>query len=161
MTSATTTQLADRLMLTFAMFALIGVIYLLMHRGWQRQRADQEFIPAPPTVGSAEPKYHGVYASTTFAGQPLKRVVVHGLGVRSSVDVGISSDAIELHRSAATSFSIPFTDLIGVSKASAIAGKVVGDNGLVLLTWRLGNTEVDTGLLIRDEGLIEELADLV
>lgn len=161
MTSAATTQLADRLMLTFAMFVLIGVIYFLMRRGWQRQKAAQDFIPTPRALGSAQPKYHGVYASTTFAGQPLKRVVVHGLGVRSSVDVGFSSDAIELHRPSATSFSIPFTDLIGVSRASAIAGKVVGDNGLVLLTWRLGSTEVDTGLLIRDEGLIEELADLV
>lgn len=159
MSSAAVTNLSGRLMWTLVMVGLIAAIYLLMRRGWLRQLASQSTLVEPPAVGTSEPRFKGIYASTTFAGQPLKRVVAHGLGVRSEVHVGISASGIDLFRPAAHSFSIPFSSLIGVSRSSAIAGKVVGDNGLVLLTWRLGEVEVDTGLLVRDEGLISELAE--
>lgn len=159
MSSAVTTNLGERLFWTLLMVAAIAAIYVLMRRGWLRQGALQGDIPEPPPIGNSIARFHGVYASTTYSGQPLRRVVRHGLGVRSKVDVGLSSDGIDIYRPAARSFSIPFTDLVGVSRSSAIAGKVVGDNSLLLLTWRLGTTQVDTGLLVRDEELISELAD--
>lgn len=146
-----------RFLLTLATFAVIGLCYWLMRRGWLRQQQLQSQITAPHPIGSSEPKYRGIYASTTFAQQPLKRVVAHGLGSRTSVEVGIDDHQIDIYRRGSTSFSIPRSELVSISRASGIAGKFVGDRSLTLLTWRLGDIEVDTGLLVGEE-LARDLA---
>lgn len=159
MSRVITTHLSERLLLTCAMIVVIAIFYALMARGWRRQQRNQTHIAEPPSVGESTPRFRGIYASTTLAGAPLKRLVVHGLGTRSKVGIGISPEQIDLHRTGARSFAIPRADLVGVSRASGIAGKVVGAERLILLTWMLGGVEVDTGLLINEgeEELIEEL----
>lgn len=140
------------------MVGLIGLCYWLMRRGWNRQAELQTQIPAPRPVGSSTPTFHGTYASTTLTNQPLTRVVVHGLGARSSVEVGVSSEAIDIHRIGSTSFSIPRRDVLSVAKASGIAGKFVGDNSLTVITWKLGDVTVDTGLHIRERDFAKEIS---
>jgi hypothetical protein len=41
--------------------------------------------------------------------------------------------------------------LLGARLDRAIAGKVVGSDGLVVLTWQLGDTAVDSGMRLRRE----------
>lgn len=161
MSSAVTTHWGERILLTTAMLVVILLCYVLMRRGWQRQARQQRDIPAPAEAGQSSVRFSGIYASTTRANQPLTRIVVHQLGTRSKVGIGFGESRIDLHRPGTRSFSIPNANLIRVSRSSGIAGKFVGDNALVVLTWKLGNEEVDTGLLVRDEAFIEELAKLV
>lgn len=163
MKSAAITHLNQRLVLTFAMVAVIAGIYFLMRRGWLRQMAAQSDLPSPPPIEDLPAQFHGIYVSTTFADQPLRRIVAHGMGVRSAVAIAIGPTGIGLSRQGATSFSIPVSTLVGISRASGMAGKVVGGEGLIVLRWRLGSVEVETGLLVlvdRDQ-LIAQLEDLL
>ena len=54
--------------------------------------------------------------------------------------------------------------LDGVRRQAGIAGKVVGGEGLVVLTWRLGSVSLDTGLRPRystdRDALTERAAEL-
>ena len=161
MTSAATTHLTERLLWTLVMFMVIGAIYALMRRGWRSQQLAQNSIAKPREVDSNDSGFEGVYASTTLANQPLKRVTVHGLGARSRVEVSFSSSQLNLHRQGATSFGIGFDQIRAVSRASGIAGKVVGDNSLTIITWSLEGTDVDTGLLIRDPEFIKALEERI
>lgn len=146
-----------RLALSLAVAGLIGICYWQMRKGWMNQARSQSQISAPHPIGTSTLRFQGIYASTTFANQPLKRIVAHGLGARTSVEVGFDSAQIDIYRSGSTSFSIPRSDIVAISRASGIAGKFVGDRSLTLLTWRLGGIEVDTGLLV-GEDLVNELA---
>lgn len=158
MTSAATTHIGSRTLLTVGMIALIAGVYWLMRRGWQRQARGQSSIPAPQPVGHTTPTFEGIYASTTYADQPLKRIVVHGLGGRTSVEVGFSPETVELYRRGSTSFAIPRKDILSVSRSNGMAGKFVGDSSLTVITWKLGEIAVDTGLLIRDESFAKEFS---
>lgn len=157
MKSAVTTHIGSRLILTLAMVALIGACYWAMRQGWKRQGRSQSDLASPREVGVSSPRFFGIYASTTFHNQPLKRVVAHGLGARTSVEVGVSDSAIDIYRPGSRSFSIAKSDVVGVSRASGIAGKFMGKDFLTLITWKLGNQIVDTGLLISDPEFAKEV----
>lgn len=146
-----------------ATVAAVAVVLLLaMARGW-RTRATRTAALVPPPVpvpdGAAlgEPRVPvvaAVYVSTTFAGQPLERVVAHGLGTRSAAEVSVHDAGVLLRRGGAADLFVPVQDLVDVHTAAGMAGKVVGGDGLVVLTWQAhddaGRTvRLDTGLRTR------------
>lgn len=101
-------------------------------------------LEAPATLS-----IEGTYVSSTMADQWLERVVVDDLGTRSEVRADIAPDGITLRRRAAKDVVIPAADLAGARTGSGIAGKVVGGNGLVLIRWRRGDLDLDTGIRTR------------
>ena len=124
--------------------AAIGAIYLLMLRGWRSRQRRQGFLPAPAVpadnarvVVGAVP---GLFVGTTFAGRWLDRVAVHGLCDRSVTDLTLRADGVHFDREGAPPLFLPFADIEDAAPGSALAGKVMGQGGLLLLTWRLGGT---------------------
>ena len=144
--------------------------------------------PEPPDPD--EELAEAVYVSTTVAGAPFERVVAHGLGSRSGAGVGVVSGAgggmgggagdgtgggvgdgtgggaLVVRRDGARSLLVPAADLVGVGRRRGQVGKfVAGRGGLVVVTWRLGETTVDTALHLRDprdaQDLVVAVAALV
>jgi hypothetical protein len=136
--------------------ALVPLAWWRMLKGWQARGALDADLPVPaepaPEAEDVE-GVEGVYVSTVHAGRPLERVVAHGLGTRSTVVVTVDAEGVSLHRGAARSVRIPRADLLGASRQRGQAGKVVaGKEGLVVITWRLGGTELDTAVRCRHRG---------
>jgi hypothetical protein len=132
---------------------LVLVVWFVMLRGWRRRGLRQTeqlaLPPLPPTP--AEPgapltaDVEGVYVSTTLAGQWLERVTAHGLGTRSGATMAVTAAGVSWLREGAPDVFAGADALVGARRADGIAGKVMPPGGIVVVTWRLGGTELDTG----------------
>lgn len=154
-----------------ALAVLAVVVLLLMRKGW-RGRAERSAVlvgDLPVAPADPGPVLHGpveaTYVSTTLAGSWLDRVVAHDLGSRSPAQVLVLPAGVLLQRTGAADVFVPAADLLGAGLAPAIAGKVVGGEGLVILHWRLGTQEVETGVLPRHRAdrpaLVEAVTHLI
>jgi hypothetical protein len=105
---------------------------------------------APDELGHARlAPVDATYVSTTRAGDWLDRVTAQDLGVRSSAQVAVFDAGVRITRQGATDLFVPATALRGASGAPGLAGKVVGGEGLVVLTWQADPADprgLDTGL---------------
>ena len=133
---------------------LVPLVWWLMWLGWRgrvRRQSDLEAPPGAPEGFSADllDGVEAVYVSTTVAGQYLERVAPHGLGVRSTALVQVGRDGALLARQGAPDVFIPRAALLGVRLERGMVGKVVDRDGLVVLTWSLGEATLDTGLRLR------------
>lgn len=162
---------AQRVLYGAILLALVPVAYLLMRRGWRRRasRGESAGLPepaTPPEPAAGEELAEAVYVSTAVAGRPFERVVVHGLGARSGAGVGViggaDDRAVVVRRDGARSLLVPAAALVGVGRTRGQVGKfVAGRGGLVVMTWRLGDMELDTALHLRDVSDAEDLVTAV
>lgn len=139
-----------------------------MWHGWRaRARRTAALVTTVPEVPATrgEPRtaeIEAVYVSSTRAGDWLDRVVAHDLGVRSPALVRVHADGIHLARTGTRDLWVPATSLTAVGTASGQAGKFVGRDGLVVLTWvpdPTTGTPLDTALLVRHDAERTPLLD--
>ena len=163
--SAPVTQLAGRIALTVLLIGVFGGLCWLMWRGYQSRAARQADVPEPasaaPSPIDPDGGVEGVYGSTTTHGDWLDRIAVHGLGVRSNARVVVTGEGVFFAREAAPDLFIPAADVVGAELAPGIAGKVTGGEGVVLVTWRLGERTLDTGFHPRAKAERERLVEAV
>lgn len=140
-------------MLTGAIVAVMGLIYLGMWRSWQRRESSERLadLYEPPREWVPDICSEGVYASTTRAGRWMERIHQDRLGIRTRSRVCVGHDGIVIERHGLSPFFIPRAGLRGISLAPGIAGKVVGGRGVLVITWLLGRTLVDTGVRLDGE----------
>jgi hypothetical protein len=140
---------------TIVLVLVVLLVYRGMRAGWQaRTRRSAALLPAlpvPPTGLGAErlAPVDAVYVSTTRSGDWLDRVTAYGLGVRSPAQVGVFDAGVRITRQGATDLFVPTSAVRGASAAPGMAGKVVGGEGLVVLTWQADPADprgLDTGL---------------
>jgi hypothetical protein len=132
---------------------LVLVVWLAMLAGWRRRAARQistlDLPPLPPTP--PEPgapltaDVDGVYVSTTTAGNWLDRLTAHGLGSRSAATMAVTGAGVSWLRQGAPDVFAAADALVRARRADGIAGTVMPPGGIVVVTWRLGSTELDTG----------------
>ena len=79
-------------------------------------------------------RYHG----STTAGQWLDRIVAHGLGTRSRVELTLTDAGLDVVRPGATDFFVPADALREARLDKGIAGKVLTEGGLLVVTWEHG-----------------------
>lgn len=136
---------------------IIAVVFLLLVLaitwGWSRRKKSQTDVPQPakPHMGIkplAEP-VEGSYVSTTLAGHPLERVAVHGLGIRTTGEIVVTDGGVIMDLAGREDFLIPRRDIVSVDTTAGMIGKFVERGGIVRITWRLGETLVDTGFRAR------------
>ncbi len=132
------------------LLVLLGV--LGMRRGWRRRAQRQQTLPAPglppaDLAGHAPvATLQGLYVGSATAEDWLDRVVAHGLGTRAQADLAVHTAGVLLERDGSSPLWIPVEDLRQVRFDSGLAGKVVEQGGLLVLRWRLGEVEVDSGV---------------
>ncbi|SEN86514.1 PH-like domain-containing protein [Actinacidiphila rubida] len=147
--SAKVTDWTDRLGWVVGLALFVGLVYWLMRQGWQWRRTLQGGLPALPQAPEAtgEPllEAEGRYHGSTTAGQWLDRIVAHGLGVRSRARLTLTEQGLDVDRTGAPGFFVPAAALRGARLDQAIAGKVLPEGGLLVVTWEHGGTLIDTG----------------
>lgn len=148
----------DRLLLTLLMVAIFVLSAWAMWRGWRRkarrQRVELPQLPTrPDELGQPVlPAASGLYVSTTTAGQWHDRIVTGGMGLRSAATWRLYPQGLAVSRVGAPDVWIPAEFIVDVRRDRAIAGKVMGTDSLLVLTWLLGQHRLDTGFRGDDLG---------
>lgn len=128
---------------------LIALLYWLMRTGWKRRASMHADLPAPEGLPPEQGKPHltltGRYHASTTAGQWLDRVVAHGLGTRSQAQLTLNGEGLSIERPGAADFFVPADALRGARLDTGIAGKVLTEGGLLVITWQLGDQQLDSG----------------
>jgi hypothetical protein len=154
--SAPVTAWGPRVLLSVVVLAVIGLGIWGMRHGWRAREARQADIPTPtppPADALAEGSTAGVagqYVATTTSGDLLDRIVVHGLGHRGRAVLRAGEDGVLLQRVGEVDLWIPRAELRDVRLGSGQAQKAFEAGGLILITWQLGDREVDTGFRADD-----------
>ncbi|WP_243761133.1 hypothetical protein [Streptomyces sp. YIM 98790] len=138
---------------TIGLALVVVLVYWLMRQGWQWRgllQSDLPALPAPPEAAAPGPddgrlRLAGRYHGTTTAGQWLDRIVAHGLGVRSRAELTLTEGGVRVDRPGAQDFFIPASRLRGARLDKAIAGKVLTENALLVITWEHGGRLLDSG----------------
>jgi hypothetical protein len=159
----------ERFLLTLLCVAFFVLCLYGMWRGWRRQAREQSVLVPPfpqPPEQPGEPvlEAHGLYVATTNAGRWQQRIVTRGAGLRTTAVLRLHSSGIEVERVGAPGFWIPRESVTEVRTAKGMAGKVMGSDSLLVITWRLrgptGAAEaevmLDTGFRADDRGVHEE-----
>ncbi|MEV7677262.1 hypothetical protein AB0O64_01660 [Streptomyces sp. NPDC088341] len=153
--SAEVTDWAARAGWVVGLLLFIALVYWLMRQGWKWRGSLQSGLPELPTApatagtdrtaGTATLALTGRYHGSTTAGQWLDRIVAHGLGARSRVELTLTDAGVEVVRPGANDFFIPAAQLREARLDKGIAGKVLAEGGLLIITWEHGGTLIDSG----------------
>ncbi|WP_405734137.1 hypothetical protein OG607_39170 [Streptomyces sp. NBC_01537] len=147
--SAQVTDWSDRIGWIVGLLLFVTLLYWLMRQGWKWRGTLQSGLPELPQAPEApgEPKLtlSGRYHGSTTAGQWLDRIVAHGLGTRSRVELTLTDAGLDVVRPGATDFFIPADQLREARLDKGIAGKVLTEGGLLVVTWAHGDALIDSG----------------
>ncbi|OAV60913.1 PH-like domain-containing protein [Enteractinococcus helveticum] len=128
---------------------ILGIIF-----GRRNRTKRQQYVPIPHEVPAAllekqpQTAVEGTYVSTVLGQELLERVTAHRLGNPAEAQIEVHHDGVALLRAGEPNIFIPTADLVTVSTVSGIAGKFVEKDGILAITWNLGDVEVTTGLRI-------------
>ncbi|MGX1268747.1 PH-like domain-containing protein [Streptomyces phaeoluteigriseus] len=165
--SAEVTDWAARAGWVVGLGLFVALVYWLMREGWKWRGTLQSDLPELPTrpsptttvdadgkpplpgmpsaPGSARLTMSGRYHGSTTAGQWLDRIVAHGLGTRSRVELTLTDAGLDVVRPGASDFYVPVGALREAVLGKGIAGKVLSEGGLLLVTWEHGGKLIDSG----------------
>ncbi|MDX3754858.1 hypothetical protein ABT088_45450 [Streptomyces mirabilis] len=147
--SAEVTDWAARIGWLVGLVLFVALVYWLMREGWKWRGTLQSDLPelpaAPEDPGPAKLSMSGRYHGSTTAGQWLDRIVAHGLGTRSRVELTLTDAGLDVVRPGATDFFIPAEALREALLGKGIAGKVLSEGGLLVITWAYGDKLIDSG----------------
>lgn len=133
---------------TIAILLVFLVVWRVYVSVQKRKKLQQSQLQKPkPSIGGVE-LGDVFYASTVFGDSQLNRVWAHGLGGRGKAKLFIDPAGISLERTGEPSILIPKEDLVAMSRVSATIDKGVERNGLLALTWKLGETVLVTNLRV-------------
>ncbi|WP_344606364.1 hypothetical protein [Streptomyces glaucus] len=147
--SAEVTDWAARIGWVVGLALFVALVYWLMREGWKWRGTLQGDLPdlpvAPGEPGEPRLTTSGRYHGSTTAGQWLDRIVAHGLGTRSRVELTLTDAGLDVVRPGATDFFVPAAALRGARLDKGIAGKVLTEGGLLVVTWAHGGKLIDSG----------------
>ncbi|CAL9605336.1 PH-like domain-containing protein [Streptomyces pilosus] len=165
--SAEVTDWAARIGWVVGLVLFVALVYWLMREGWRWRgtlQGDLPELPSRPSTattpgGGGEPPLPGMpddpgrarlsmsgrYHGSTTAGQWLDRIVAHGLGTRSRVELTLTDAGLDVVRPGAEDFFVPADALRGARLDKGIAGKVLTEGGLLVVTWAHGERLIDSG----------------
>lgn len=148
----------DRSVLMLIVLAVLIALLALMLVGWRGRQRRQRDLGRPATVpqdpGADLFSARGFYVATTLAGDPLARVAVGGLGYRSRATVTATEAGLILAIPGQERIFLPRENVLGVDRATWTIDRVVEQDGMVLVRWRLpaadGYIDVDSYLRFTD-----------
>ncbi len=156
----------ERALWVVALAAAVALVFYAMRRGWvnrgQRQAVGLPAFPEPPELGTELlPAATGFYVGTTFAGSWQDRVVVGDIGHRASATARLGRPGLRLDRDGASPLWIPAESLRAVRIDNKLANKVLPGSGMLVVTWQLGERELDTGFRCDDKTTQQKWVDAV
>lgn len=173
-------------------WVVLGIVLLaLVVRGRRRMTVRSVgVVPTPPAVPAPEARgavvlgpLDALYVSSTLEGDWLARVGAHGLGDRAQGEVTVHDGGLHVARRGAPDLWVPATAVRGGALTPGMAGKFVGKEAIVVVTWSVpaepvpaagertpGETatpaadpqvRLDTGIMPRHEEDVARLLDAV
>ncbi|KAA9395086.1 ABC transporter permease [Kocuria coralli] len=142
----------EKVLTAIVLGVFVVVLFAVIGRSWMRRTRREEnegHLPElPADLAEREPgaAVEGMYVATCVRGNHLARLVGHGLGVRTTARVFAYDDGVLYDRDGTQPLWVPRDEIDGFGTASGMVGKFVEKNGLVVLSWRLHEREVDTGV---------------
>ncbi|GAU66059.1 hypothetical protein SSP35_02_04280 [Streptomyces sp. NBRC 110611] len=147
--SAPVTDWAARLGWVAGLLVFVAFVYWLMRQGWKWRGTLQGDLPELPSTpddpGEPRLRLSGRYHGSTTAGQWLDRIVARGLGIRSRVELTLTDQGLDVVRPGAADFFVPAAQLREARLDKGIAGKVLTEGGLLVVTWAHGDKLIDSG----------------
>jgi hypothetical protein len=147
--SAEVTDWAARIGWLVGLALFVALVYWLMREGWKWRGTLQGDLPelheAPAEPGPVRLTLSGRYHGSTTAGQWLDRIVARGLGTRSRVELTLTDAGLDVVRPGAADFFVPAAQLREARLDKGIAGKVLTEGGLLVVTWEHGDRLLDSG----------------
>jgi hypothetical protein len=144
-----------RTILVIVCVVVLLLTLLAMRTGWRNRMARQSVLPAlpvrPADLGAEVLRADGLYVGTTYSSSWQDRVVHAGLGERAAATAVLSGAGLMLDRDGAPAIFVPRSAFIEARLAPGLAGKVMGEGGLLVLRWRLGEAELDTAFRADDK----------
>ncbi|MGW0251468.1 PH-like domain-containing protein [Nocardia goodfellowii] len=142
----------ERTLWVIGCLALFALALWLMYRSWRKRAARQaerigELPQVPADLGAQvlEPTT-GLYLGSTFAPSWQDRIAVGDLGFRATAELTRFDKGILLERGGATALWIPQESITAVRTERGHAGKVMTEDGVLVIRWKLPTgTEIDTG----------------
>lgn len=155
----------ERMLLVLGLVLVCVLAGYGLRAGWRHRAARQAGLPELPDATQAvgdvlTPPLTGLYVSTTTAGNWQDRIVARGLGFRADATVLLTPEGVLIDRNGADPIYVPVQDLLEVTTAPGIAGKVMGQpDGILIVRWRLGDTVLDSGIRADDRDAQAEFLD--
>ncbi len=149
--SAPVTNVGQRTLLTLLVVAVILLSVFGMARGWRRKtRSDLSPIntQVPTEALAISTKVSARFAGTTTAGNWLDRVTNYELGTPRGIDIQVFNLGVFMTDDSGFNLWIPKSQILNVTTGQGIAGDVVEKNGMLIFTWQLGDTALDTGVRV-------------
>lgn len=140
-----------RIALVVIVLVVVGLSLWGMRAGWKARAGRQSELPEPATAAHNDATWLLVdvparYVATTVHDDWLDRVVVHDLGTPSRALVSVGSSGLLCAREGARDVFIPTAAIESVRSGRGIAGSVFERDGIVMVTWRLGDALLDSGI---------------
>nr|WP_274638282.1 hypothetical protein [Microbacterium bovistercoris] len=116
----------------------IVAIGLMAWGWWRRTRRDaaltapHDTLPADATFAA----YNGLYVATTAHDQPLERLAIRGLGLRSKAVIRVGEAGVALEMPGQDTIALSAARLVDVGRATVAIDRVVEHDGLTRLSWR-------------------------
>jgi len=156
----------DRQLSATLVIAFLVVVLGLAALGWRSRRRRQRAFPAPQqppaTLGALLGTFPGFYVATTVADDRFNRVAVGGLGFRAKSAVEVYPSGLVVPIAGQRDTFIPAGDISAVSRATWTIDRVVEQDGLIMVAWRLGATAVESYFRVEDpEGFRHILVGIV
>ena len=150
-----------RFLLVLAVIAFFVLCAAAMRWGWRNRQRRQAYLPGFPEVPAdltfrELPELTGVYVSTVTAGDWQDRIAVGDIGHRSGVTVRLADTGLLLDRTGASPLWIPVGSIVDIRRDRGLAGKVMGIEGLLVVRWKLGEHQLDSGVRGDDKDVYED-----
>jgi hypothetical protein len=133
--------------------AIIAVIFALMVRSWRlRAKKHAHLGEMPPVINNliAIDQFTGLYLATTPTGSPLERITVGGLGFRARTTLMVATEGMYFEIPGDSSKFIPADLIRSVGSASWTIDRGMSPDGLSVISWTLGDTDVDSYFRLDD-----------
>ena len=154
-----------RAVYTLLTLAAVAGLYALMLKGWRSRQRRQVDLPEPPTSAAPleplMPAVPGLFIGTTSAADWLDRIAVHDLGHRASGWLTVATDGVHVEREGLPELYLPYDAVQSVATGDALAGKVVGKDGMLLVDWRLGDRLLTSGFRADDHAEHQRLVKAI
>ncbi|MFR9731801.1 transporter [Saccharopolyspora sp. MS10] len=158
-----------RTLWVLALLVLLVLVFFAMRRGWlnrkRRQEAELAEFPQVPEGVAELPELladaTGFYVGSTRAGDWQDRIAVGDIGHRANAVARLRGSGLLLERTGASPIWIPGESVLDARVDHKLANKVVPGAGMLVVTWRLGDQDIDTGFRADDKSAQDEWANAV
>lgn len=122
---------------------LLGLLAIGWWRRGRRDRALQPPVGEAPEGAAVRAVFPALYVATTRHDDPLERLAVRGLGMRSRADITVTDSGVAIDLTGQPRIFIDAGRIADVAQSTVVIDRVVERDGLVRLSWR-----IDDGVVV-------------